>query len=727
MIELGARRARRRRLLVPAGVCAVLAAVLAPTSPAVAGGGVPAATVPSPRVPSSVTFSGAGWGHGVGLSQYGALGMARQGSTAAEIVRHYYTGTTVAPVRDDQQLRINLLHRTGKVLARVEALAPGARLQVKVKGSRVVPVGPRDRVKLVRRAGLVKAKVKLAGGGKRSAGKGSKVNLRWSGTRSPGATGSAPALLNVSSTSAGLAGSGHRYRYGSVQVATTPGSGSGLEVINLVLLHDEYLRGIAEVPSSWPAAALQAQVLASRSYALSKYGSGKVRAACRCHMDDGGGPYYDQTFVGYQPGKAWRAAVKATDTSASTGLAVLYGGKAITAFYTSSTGGRTQASKDVWGGDLPYAQSVDDHWSLDPTVSPWAVWSPRVRSQAQLAAAFGLPDVLTLDLSDRTVAGALAHARATSTTGRSATITGASFASRLGLPSRWVWRAAGTAVAADPVAASVAAAPAGRTVVLAPSDEPVPAAIAAAFAAVRGLPLLLTPGSGLAPAVRSELTARAVRKVYAVGSTADLPAAVLAAVGALRSDPKVVRLGDGGPAALSAEVAGRLNLPAGTPALVASAAEPRSVLAAAAVAGRLRQLLLVLPAGATGVPTVTADRLAATRTTSTLLVARPTAVPDVVGRDLPGVRRVGGADAAASSAQLALVALPAAARTVVGLGSSGGPVTSAAVVAATGEPVLWTAAALGSSTRSVLRTAATSTLRAIGAVPAVALQAARRA
>jgi hypothetical protein len=49
------------------------------------------------------------------------------------------------------------------------------------------------------------------------------------------------------------------------------------------------------------------------------------------------------------------------------------------------------------------------------------------------------------------------------------------------------------------------------------------------------------------------------------------------------------------------------------------------------------------------------------------------------------------------------------------------------VVAATGEPVLWTAADLGSSTRSVLRTAATSTLRAIGAVPAVALQAARRA
>ena len=36
-----------------------------------------------------------GYGHGVGLSQYGASAMALTGSTCAEILAHYYPGTTL--------------------------------------------------------------------------------------------------------------------------------------------------------------------------------------------------------------------------------------------------------------------------------------------------------------------------------------------------------------------------------------------------------------------------------------------------------------------------------------------------------------------------------------------------------------------------------------------------------------------------------------------------------
>src|SRR5438445_10924054 len=44
-------------------------------------------------------FSGHGWGHGVGMSQYGAYGYAQHGSTFQQILSHYYPGTTLGPAR----------------------------------------------------------------------------------------------------------------------------------------------------------------------------------------------------------------------------------------------------------------------------------------------------------------------------------------------------------------------------------------------------------------------------------------------------------------------------------------------------------------------------------------------------------------------------------------------------------------------------------------------------
>ena len=46
------------------------------------------------------TFEGRGWGHGVGLSQYGARGMAMEGYGYKEIVTHYYKGTSVGTIAD---------------------------------------------------------------------------------------------------------------------------------------------------------------------------------------------------------------------------------------------------------------------------------------------------------------------------------------------------------------------------------------------------------------------------------------------------------------------------------------------------------------------------------------------------------------------------------------------------------------------------------------------------
>lgn len=398
-------------------------------------------------VPATVTFTGSGVGHGVGMSQYGALGMARGGATTNQILTHYYTGTTVAPVTDDVQLRVNLMHQVPSAAFRTEALATGGgTLEIALTGVPVVHAAAMTAYVVSRSPAGVTVSAVTASGPARVIGTGPVLALRWSGTRVPGTTGTLPSVLDLTGSVGGLTGGGHRYRYGWVEVTPSANSSTGLEVVNVLRLHDEYLLGIGEVPSSWPSAALQAQVIAARSYALARYGTGAMNGSCRCQVDSGNGPFWDQNFVGYGKetgagGSLWRAAVLATDASATTGQAVLYGGKVITAYYGAATGGRTQASQDVWGTRLPWAQSVDDHWSLDPAISPWAQWNPRVRTQAQLAAAFGLPDVIALDLSQRLVSHALAKVTATSSTGKTSVLSGGTFAARLSLPSTWVWTA----------------------------------------------------------------------------------------------------------------------------------------------------------------------------------------------------------------------------------------------------------------------------------------------
>ncbi len=96
------------------GVAALYAAtgVLA-AAPAV----VPAATVPGAvtgptSLGASVTFYGRGWGHGVGLSQYGARGRALAGQDVATILAHYYPGTAIGLIAPDSAIRVLLLDDT---------------------------------------------------------------------------------------------------------------------------------------------------------------------------------------------------------------------------------------------------------------------------------------------------------------------------------------------------------------------------------------------------------------------------------------------------------------------------------------------------------------------------------------------------------------------------------------------------------------------------------------
>jgi SpoIID/LytB domain protein len=449
------------------------------------GSGRIAATADAPPdpcgAPESFTLTGAGFGHGVGMSQWGAYAMALEGRDAASIVTHYYSGTSVAPVQDDMDVRINLLYQVNSARVRGEPADPGGGQVEVVLDGRSIVAGPSEAFTFTARGGSVGVEYNGA-----DQGTASNVTVRWGGTRNPGAAGGVPSLLNVIGPRGSFNSAGHRYRYGHVEITpTTSSGGPRLNVVNVLRVHEEYLYGISEVPNSWPEAALQAQVLAARSYALNKIDNG-VRRACNCHMDNGRGPYSDQSFTGWSKtssakGNRWVRAVDATAASETTGLAILHDGKPINAFYSSSSGGRTNASRDVWGGDLPYVQGVDDPWSLHPD-NPNRSWTVQV-SQADLAKAFGVREVYRLAIADQTGAGAARSVQATLADGSTVTRTGSQLRSALGLRSAHITAINGEGTGAPPPPDAPA-----------PPAQAAPPAEASPDAAVGAVTMKIRPG-----------------------------------------------------------------------------------------------------------------------------------------------------------------------------------------------------------------------------------------
>ena len=386
--------------------------------------------------PESFTLTGAGFGHGVGMSQYGAYAMALEGRDASSIVTTYYTGTNVAAVQDDMDIRVNIEFQKPSVKVRTEALDPsGGQIEVNVNG--VVTVGGPQDVFTFNPGGAGISVARTTGGVRTDVGTAPNVSVRWAGTRNPGAAAGGPTLLNAVAGGADFSTPGHRYRYGHVELSAAAGK---VNAVNVVRLRDEYLYGISEVSNSWPEAAMQAQALAARTYGLAKINAG-VRNACACHVDDGFGPYTDQTFSAWSKesaprGNRWVAAVNATHVDPTTGLVILFNGAPISAFYHSSSGGATNSSRDVWGGDLPYTQSVPDPWSLTPD-NPNRSWTVAV-TQAQMAKAFGVGGVWKLDVTERHVSGAVKTVQATLGDGSVVSRTGSSLRSALGLKSTYI-------------------------------------------------------------------------------------------------------------------------------------------------------------------------------------------------------------------------------------------------------------------------------------------------
>lgn len=374
--------------------------------------------------PVSFTFAGSGYGHGVGLSQIGAKGQALEGKSATEILTYYFPGVTVGPMIDLMPIRVNTAHQidslTFSVVSEVASTQGFVSVLDNAEGN-TSPIQISKPIKFV----IIGRQIIATSQGKR---------LGSSNLWSLNPVGTSTYLIQ------NVAGKTMKLKYGTVQLRSVPTKDKifHIEVTDTMSLHDEYLYGISEVPSVWPAAALQSQAITARTYAISRMD--KVRAECDCHIYSS---KYDQVYGGYtkelEPkyGKAWRAAVDATVVDEQSGLTITYNDAPINVYYFSSSGGQTQKAKDVWGTEIPYLSSVPDPWSLDKKINPaYAKWV-RTIPQSVMAAAFKLPDVDRVTLDGRTSTGSILKVSAYSSNGAKATLSVSAFKTAVKLPSSW--------------------------------------------------------------------------------------------------------------------------------------------------------------------------------------------------------------------------------------------------------------------------------------------------
>ena len=321
---------------------------------ALKGGGTSyAGTCPAAAPAGSVSFCGHGWGHGVGLGQWGAKGMALAGLSYRFIDQHFYTGATWAGL-DTANVPIHVAVLWGTATYRVVPSGP-AQL---IAGTRVTNIAAGQSISLSMGGGVQKI---------------------------------VPTSAGTRLTVYGPSGRYHAYRG---TIVAQP-SGGLLYIINVLAIED-YLRGLGEVPSSWPLEAIKAQIVAARCYALTHMGSTALydvddttRFQVYRGIDSESGPQ--------------NAAVDQT-----TGQVLMYGGRVIEAFFSASDGGHTANVSDVFGGSLatyPYLKGVLDPWDV---VAPRHTWYTAAYSYATLervyfsstdVAAYG--HLVGLDLRDR--------------------------------------------------------------------------------------------------------------------------------------------------------------------------------------------------------------------------------------------------------------------------------------------------------------------------------------
>jgi stage II sporulation protein D len=328
-------RVRRLLLVIAAGALLALgclaSALFAASSPLATTTTAATTTATTTTVvstaPTVLAFNGHGWGHGLGMSQWGAYGYAKHGWTYDRILAHYYTGTTLGQAKV-ATVRVQLVSAKKTTL------------------SSTVPWTVTDATG--QRATLDPGALVLKG----------TPALAAQPSLQPPFTFTAAQPLSVDGTP---------YR-GKLVVS---GDGKLVQVIDSVGL-EQYVKGVvpAEMPSNWAPEALKAQAVATRSYALANVAKGRAF--------DLYGDSRSQVYGGVKAESPTSSAAVA----ATKGQVVLYNGKVADTLFFSTSGGRTASALESTGIAVPYLVPVSDPYD---TLSPYHDWGPVVLDAVKVA------------------------------------------------------------------------------------------------------------------------------------------------------------------------------------------------------------------------------------------------------------------------------------------------------------------------------------------------------
>lgn len=353
-----------------------------------------------------ITLQGAGWGHGKGMSQWGAYGAATKGLDYTEILDFYYQDTTLGSLPDDYTVRVWISADTDNIMH----FRPASGLKVKDSSGKslTLPTGSK----------YTKWRISRVSSGRKLYYRNS------SGTYKAYSTSLDPkkvwSVYNPSTDVVKLAVSDTTKTYrGKLATRIT---GSRMLTVNYVSMED-YLRSVvpSEMPGSWPLEALKAQAVAARTYAAKlKEGASGVYDLC----DTSACQVYKGTSTEYSSSTA---AVKA-----SAQKVVKYQGNLALTMFSASNGGWAAAA----GSDYPYLAAHEDPYDGVKRDQTWTVTLTSSKIQKAYPSIGTLKSVqVTARDGDGTWGGRVDAVKITGSSG-SVNVSGGTFKSKFSLRER---------------------------------------------------------------------------------------------------------------------------------------------------------------------------------------------------------------------------------------------------------------------------------------------------
>jgi len=357
---------------------------------------------------ANVVFKGSGWGHGVGLSQYGAKAMGADGASYEQILKRYFTNIGISALNETESssfittdktpLSVGILQNSSTVLFIVQ---DGKAQLCFDQGNYCV--GTADEGETFRFG---------------PEGVGRCAFLRVNGDESVTKMGnsgdcSASVVPTSDETKLFIPYKARSYKSGILKFRERSDSLRINTVYELGV--EDYLKGLSEVPDSWPLASIQAQVIVSRSYAVWKAIergeegtlSNEWRQDCSCNLRD---DKSDQVFLGWT-GEASHPVWVEGVTSTS-GLVLSVDGQTALGLHSSSSGGMTENYSDVFGeGNHPHLITVNDFPAFSIAASnPHSNWEANY-SQELISNIFAFDKISNIFVTERNDSGSVKNVR----------------------------------------------------------------------------------------------------------------------------------------------------------------------------------------------------------------------------------------------------------------------------------------------------------------------------